>query len=229
MRPAPQFGDEYATGPYTDAAVRDNKIAGNSIFHHTAAITSGIAGKYPLVLKHRINGNKLYYDTTGLFFNKDTCANNPTGNAYYGTVTSVVDMGSGTLTEARRRTTATHACPGRLLHRRALPGAFPGGMSRSCSVCRFPGQEFLLTDDELVRDWLILVLLFGQQATPTGGDVAANPAAFGQAIAACAPASLNKPHPLMPSFETEHQIQGERDGLCRYTQTMPGDMHMECG
>ncbi len=77
-------------------------------------------------------------------------------------------------------------------------------------------------------DWLILVLLVGQQATPTGGDVAAGPVAFGQAIAVCAPASLKMPHPLMPSFETLHRIEGEDDGLCLYTQTMPGDMHMEC-
>lgn len=78
-------------------------------------------------------------------------------------------------------------------------------------------------------DWLILLLLVGQQASPTGGDVAAVPAAFGRAIAACAPASFNMQHPLMPGFEIAHRIEGERDGLCRYTQTMPGDMHMECG
>lgn len=78
-------------------------------------------------------------------------------------------------------------------------------------------------------DWLILALLVGQQAAPVGGDVAADPAAFGQALAACAPASISMPHPLMAGFETAHRIEGERDGLCRYTQTMPGDMHMECG
>ncbi len=77
-------------------------------------------------------------------------------------------------------------------------------------------------------DWLILVLLVGQQSTPAGSGMATDPEAFGHAIAACAPASLGMHHPLIPSFETEHRIEGEHEGLCHYTQTMPGDMRMEC-
>lgn len=92
----PQFSGECATGPYTNASVRNNKISGNSIFHHASGISMGGMGdKSPLVLKNRINGNKLYYDANGLYFQKDTYANDATGNAYYGTATPVVDLGSG--------------------------------------------------------------------------------------------------------------------------------------
>lgn len=91
----PQFAGECATGPYTNAAVRNNKIVRNSIFHHTVAITLGIDGTGPRVLKNQIEGNKLYNDTYGVFFNRDAYANDATGNAYYGTTTPVVDLGSG--------------------------------------------------------------------------------------------------------------------------------------
>lgn len=77
---------------------------------------------------------------------------------------------------------------------------------------------------------LIVAMLAGQQmAAPAVGDVATGPAAFATDLSACSPAAFNSPHPLVPGFEAAHLIEGERAGACRYTQTMPGDMHMECG
>lgn len=91
----PQFTGFCATGPYTDPAVRDNSILANSIFRQETAITMGLGGAGLQVLKNRIQGNKLYYDGTGLLFLEDTYANNATSNAYYGTTTPVVDLGTG--------------------------------------------------------------------------------------------------------------------------------------
>lgn len=77
---------------------------------------------------------------------------------------------------------------------------------------------------------LILALLASQQmAAPAQGAIAADSAAFAEDIAACTPATFSSSHPLMPGFEIAHQIDGEQDGACRYSQTMPGDMRMECG
>ncbi len=53
-------------------------------------------------------------------------------------------------------------------------------------------------------------------------------AAFAAALDTCESARFSHPHPLMRGFDSAHAIQGERDGRCRYTQSMPGGMHMAC-
>ncbi len=56
----------------------------------------------------------------------------------------------------------------------------------------------------------------------------ADPAAFAESLDTCTPASHQAPHPFMKGFTIEHRITGESDGHCDYSQTMPGDMRMEC-
>lgn len=56
-----------------------------------------------------------------------------------------------------------------------------------------------------------------------------DPAAFADALEACTAATHAAPHPFMKGFEIRHAITGESDGACAYSQTMPGDMRMECG
>lgn len=59
-------------------------------------------------------------------------------------------------------------------------------------------------------------------------DPAAANLAFAAALEACVPASHQSPHPFMRDFVIEHSISGMDDQLCGYSQTMPGDMRMEC-
>jgi hypothetical protein len=56
----------------------------------------------------------------------------------------------------------------------------------------------------------------------------ADPAAFADALQACTASSHTAPHPFMKGFVIEHAIAGEQDGACAYSQTMPGEMRMEC-
>jgi hypothetical protein len=58
--------------------------------------------------------------------------------------------------------------------------------------------------------------------------VAADAAAFADAVAACTPTGWRSPHPFVRGFEIEHAITGEAEGRCDYRQTMPGGMHMAC-
>lgn len=80
-------------------------------------------------------------------------------------------------------------------------------------------------------DWMLVALLLGQAGAPSGAATPVDitdPAAFGDAVAACAPARMELAHPFVRGFMVRHAIEGERDGRCAYTQTMPGDMRMEC-
>lgn len=56
----------------------------------------------------------------------------------------------------------------------------------------------------------------------------ADPAAFADALEACTAATHQAPHPFMKGFTIEHAINGEAEGHCAYSQTMPGGMHMAC-
>ena len=47
------------------------------------------------VLKNQINNNKIYNNSTGIFFNNDAHHNNALGNAYTGTTTPILDVGVG--------------------------------------------------------------------------------------------------------------------------------------
>lgn len=55
-----------------------------------------------------------------------------------------------------------------------------------------------------------------------------DPAGFADALEGCTAATHSAPHPFMPSFTIEHTITGEAGGGCAYSQTMPGEMRMEC-
>lgn len=59
-------------------------------------------------------------------------------------------------------------------------------------------------------------------------DAAAETSAFATKLGTCEPAELSTPHPFMRGFDSQHRIEGEQQGACRYTQSMPGDMRMEC-
>lgn len=78
----------------------------------------------------------------------------------------------------------------------------------------------------------MLFLLFATAAPqhPPAAAAASAPdaKAFATRLAACEAATFSHPHPLMRGFTTEHAIEGEREGACRTTQTMPGSMRMEC-
>ncbi|WP_374602525.1 hypothetical protein [Arenimonas sp.] len=69
-------------------------------------------------------------------------------------------------------------------------------------------------------------------ASPAAGVAAADPAAahlaFAAALEACVPASHQSPHPFVRDFVIEHAITGLDEGLCGYSQTMPGEMRMAC-
>lgn len=52
--------------------------------------------------------------------------------------------------------------------------------------------------------------------------------AFAEALVGCQPATHQGPHPFVKGFVIEHTITGETDGICAYSQTMPGGMTMDC-
>ncbi|MBW8366358.1 MAG: hypothetical protein K0M70_00655 [Arenimonas sp.] len=56
----------------------------------------------------------------------------------------------------------------------------------------------------------------------------ADPAQFAGALEGCTASTHAAPHPFVKGFTIEHRITGEADGACGYSQTMPGDMRMEC-
>lgn len=62
----------------------------------------------------------------------------------------------------------------------------------------------------------------------TDAPVAADAAAFAQAVQACSVARFAHPHPLLRGFSSEHAVLGQDAGGCRYTQSMPGGMRMDC-
>jgi hypothetical protein len=51
---------------------------------------------------------------------------------------------------------------------------------------------------------------------------------FAAALEECKPATQEMPHPLMANVTIKHTIVGEKNGKCAYTQSMPGNMSMEC-
>src|SRR5690606_9911741 len=76
--------------------VRKTVIEGNTILEHESAVVAGLGmTTAPQVYKNRINGNKFYYDGTGVLFLDDTYGNDATGNAYAGTTDPVIDFGTG--------------------------------------------------------------------------------------------------------------------------------------
>lgn len=72
----------------------------------------------------------------------------------------------------------------------------------------------------------LVLLLAGSPASPP--PAATDAAGFAQRVAACEPSAFSTPHPFVSGFDSEHRIAGEQDGTCRYTQSMPGGMRMEC-
>lgn len=75
---------------------------------------------------------------------------------------------------------------------------------------------------------LLLALSLPAAGAASEAPVAADPAAFADAIAACTPATRSEPHPFVKGFTIEHAIAGEAEGRCAYSQTMPGGMSMQC-
>ena len=63
--------------------------------------------------------------------------------------------------------------------------------------------------------------------TPAAGS-AADGLAFAASLEACVAASHRSPHPFVSGFVIEHEIIGLEGELCSYSQTMPGQMRMEC-
>ena len=51
---------------------------------------------------------------------------------------------------------------------------------------------------------------------------------FAEALEACRAATHQGPHPFVKGFVIEHTITGESGGSCAYSQTMPGQMTMDC-
>lgn len=76
---------------------------------------------------------------------------------------------------------------------------------------------------------IAIVLAIPAGAAETAPAEIADPAAFADALDGCAPSTHAAPHPFMKGFVIQHAIAGEKDGACAYSQTMPGDMRMECG
>ena len=53
-------------------------------------------------------------------------------------------------------------------------------------------------------------------------------AAFAEAVSACTAATHETPHPFVRGFTIQHTVVGKDGDACKYSQTMPGDMRMEC-
>lgn len=69
----------------------------------------------------------------------------------------------------------------------------------------------------------------GASAEPVkDGAPGAADRAFAEALVGCRPARHEGPHPFVKGFVIEHQITGETDATCAYTQSMPGGMTMDC-
>jgi len=75
---------------------------------------------------------------------------------------------------------------------------------------------------------LVLTLPLAAAASQDPPAPGQDPAAFADSLQACEPAVLRIPHPLVRPFITTHTVQGLQDERCRYEQTMPSDMTMEC-
>ena len=72
-----------------------NIIEGNHVidFDLGIALGNGSNNKFA-VYKNQIHDNKIYDDELGIYFNSDSYGNDATRNAFQGTVTPVIDIGS---------------------------------------------------------------------------------------------------------------------------------------
>ncbi len=80
------------SGPITS---RRNTFNGNHAFEYETALVMGIGTTSGQVRNNDLTGNKLYDNTTGIFFNNDAHNNDATSNAYTGTTIPVSDSGVG--------------------------------------------------------------------------------------------------------------------------------------
>lgn len=74
-----------------------------------------------------------------------------------------------------------------------------------------------------------IALLFAlpvSAATESGGALDAF--GFADALEACSVATHQGPHPFVRGFTIEHRIVAATEAGCEYTQSMPGEMRMEC-
>lgn len=75
------------------------------------------------------------------------------------------------------------------------------------------------------------VVVAAQQPSAPAAPALSTPdqiTAFASSLDACKPGKATTPHLLMKSFVIEHTVVGETNGACTYSQTMPGNMKMEC-
>ncbi len=89
---ADSSGGCFDSGPITS---RKNKFNGNHAFEFETAIVMGIGTTSGEVRRNNLTGNKLYDNTTGIFFNNDAHNNDATSNAYTGTTSPISDSGVG--------------------------------------------------------------------------------------------------------------------------------------
>jgi hypothetical protein len=73
----------------------------------------------------------------------------------------------------------------------------------------------------------LLLAMPARAAEPAVAEIA-DPATFADALEGCTASTHAAPHPFMKGFVIQHVITGEKDDACAYSQTMPGDMRMEC-
>lgn len=77
-------------------AVTGNLVEGNSIHFHDIAVELGLGiVTTPVVIANQVDTNKLYDNQFGLWFRGDAWMNQAPGNVFTGTVTPVVDAGTG--------------------------------------------------------------------------------------------------------------------------------------
>jgi hypothetical protein len=93
----PYFSGACSTGPLTNSDVVGNVIEGSDIFKFQTAVWLGFGGPKPTVYKNRVVRNSLYNNDVGIRFAHDAIDNNARGNGFTGTVTPIIDEGSGNI------------------------------------------------------------------------------------------------------------------------------------
>lgn len=74
----------------------NNEFSSNHAFNFDTGIVIGLGiNSKPMVYDNQINGNKIYDDSLGIFFNTDAYNNDARFNAYTGTTTPTLDLGTG--------------------------------------------------------------------------------------------------------------------------------------
>lgn len=71
-----------------------NSFTSSHSIGFNVGVMLGNDGPVQYVVGNNINGNKIYDDNIGIWFKSDSAFNDGTGNAYSGTATPVLDMGS---------------------------------------------------------------------------------------------------------------------------------------